>query len=548
LLSSQTILKREINDYSKGDKLSRIFIGFCVAVLFIGCSSTVPKLPTLLDEDTNLSIPSGPADISVLPFENKTGNPKLNWLRTAFSATMSVRLRVKQGLVSTDGSYVRRMMEDQGLKPSTTLDRETAIGLSGLLYTESIMTGSFSGEENALTLMASRISGESGEVIKTSSTLIKKNNRSQAVNHLIDLLYGVDTPNINTNGDGALTADSRARFRDRTLRSGRSNIEMPVPLELITSADMEKAVRVYRQTVEANPDFSDAHFSLGYAYDKQGKMDQALTAYRQAVTLDPFNADYLYTLGYVYERRNNYRDAIESYAAALALTPDDPDIAFALGYAYEQMGEYAEAIYAYQRAIQVNPDDHDAHHGLAKVFETSGRLPDALDQYQKLMNIEPENKSIMETYGAIANKIQNWPKVITVYEKLLSLEPEEVSFSRVLANAYRRDGQSGKAIKSYRKVILLSPSSTGAYTSLGNMYVKGKQYNKAVEQYRTALKISPTSSTLYYNMGNVLMAQKDYRGAMDAYVGYIENDPDGKYAESIRTKIEDLRFRIMTQE
>jgi tetratricopeptide (TPR) repeat protein len=80
------------------------------------------------------------------------------------------------------------------------------------------------------------------------------------------------------------------------------------------------------------------------------------------------------------------------------------------------------------------------------------------------------------------------------------------------------------------------------------MYVKGKQYNKAVEQYRTALKISPTSSTLYYNMGNVLMAQKDYRGAMDAYVGYIENDPDGKYAESIRTKIEDLRFRIMTQE
>ena len=123
-----------------------------------------------------------------------------------------------------------------------------------------------------------------------------------------------------------------------------------------------------------------------------------------------------------------------------------------------------------------------------------------------------------------------------------------MSFHRILARAYRQNGKWDKAIGSYQQVIKLLPSSTAAYTNLGYIFVKTKKYNKAVEQYRLALKIAPSSSTLYYNLGNVLMAQKDYRGAMDAYVGYIEHAPNGKYEAKIRTKIEDLRFKIMTQE
>ena len=532
----------------KGDILERFFIGICVAMVLIGCGSTVPKQSATLGDEINIDPPSGPADIAVLPFENKTGNPKLNWLRTAFSATMSVRIRVKQGLVTTDGSFVRSIMDEQDLKPSGVLNQETVIGLSGLLYAESIVTGAFEGEEKSLILTASMISGETGEVIKSATTLIANNHRSRAVNHLIDVLYGVAISETYMNRDGNLPAETRTRFRNRVRIPGRMNIEMPAPLELNTPADIENAIRVYRQTVEANPDFSDAYFSLGYAYDKQGDIDNALTAYRQAVTLNPLNADYLYTLGYVYERRKVYRDAVDAYATALALTPDDADIAFALGYAHEQMGEYSEAIKAYQHAIKVNPEDHDAHHGLAAAYETSGRLKEALDQYQQVMKDQSDNEILMETYGAIAYKLQNWPEVVFAYEKLSQVEPDEVSFHRILARAYRQNGKWDKAIGSYHQVIKLLPSSTAAYTSLGYIFVKTKKYNKAVEQYRLALKTAPSSSTLYYNLGNVLMAQKDYRGAMDAYVGYIEHAPNGKYEAKIRTKIEDLRFKIMMQE
>lgn len=533
--------------WREGEKLRHVLTTICVLTILAGCGSTVPKDTTVVTDPVESVQPTGPADMAVLPFENKTGDRKLNWLRTAFSATMAVRLRVKQGLVTSDGSFVRSIMDEEGLPPKDTLTKSEAIGLSGLLYAENILVGSFDGEEESLTLNATIISGETGDVVSTATTSVQNNNRSRAVNHLIDLLYGVAISD-NAEIDAGARDEARKRFRNRTRPPGRINLDMPAPLDLNTPDDITKAIRVYRQTVESNPDFADAHFSLGYAYDKQGETDKALTAYRQAVTLDPLNADYLYTLGFIYERRKEYREAIEAYAAALALTPDDADIAFALGYAHEQMGEYSEAIKAYQHAIEVNPDDHDAHHGLAATYQTSGRLNEALEQYKKVLEADPDDTSMLETYGAIAYKLRKWPEVASVYEKLTVEAPNEVSFHRILANAYRQQGRTDKAIAAYRDVIRLNPDDTGAYTSLGNIFVKTKQYDKAVEQYRAGLKAGSSSPILYYNIGNVLMAQKDYRGAMEAYVGYIENAPDGKYAESIRDKIEDLRFKIMTEE
>jgi tetratricopeptide (TPR) repeat protein len=519
-------------------------------ILLTGCSATVSHRPATPEASPVPTTLSEPADIAVFPFENRTGDASLNWLRTALSATLSVRLKEKRGFTTVDGSFIRQAMTDQGMEPSAILSREQAISMSGLLFAESLVTGVFEGKENALTLTASLISGETGEVKKTASLPVSHNDRSGAINALIDLLTREGSPEpdpLLTSASSAPLPPARSRIRNPRPQMD-AVIGTAVPLPLDTPDQIEQAIRLYRQTLESNPDFPDAHFALGYAYEKQGDAAKALAAYRQAVILNPLNADYLYTLAYAYERRRDYRQAIKTYKEALAITPNDAEIAFSLGYAHEQIGEYAEAISAYKHAIALNPADYDAHQGLASVYEASGQLSQALEQYRELMTIQPAEMSFVKTFSAIAVRLQRWEEAIAACQTLIQRNPEDLEAYEMLAQACRAQGDTGRAIAVYQEIIRLAPARSAAYTNLGNIYVRLKQYDRAVQQYRAGLKADPASSILYYNLGTVLVVQKDYRGALDAYTRYLKLEPDGPYAETVEKKIEDLRFKAMTEQ
>lgn len=525
--------------------MKKYAILLCCLWMVAGCGSTVPRGSDISAEHTERVAPpdmSRPADVAVLPFENRTGNKGLNWLRTAISATVTVRLKEQLGWTTLDGAFVRQTMADQEVVASGRLTPDVAIGLSGGLFAESLITGYFEGREKDLTISAVHISGETGQVLRSATRKAGQSDRNMAINRIIMALT-TETPVEPLPVTAIVPRGARTRTRVKIDR----HVELPEMFNLETTEQIDDAIRTYRRALDENPEFADAHFALGYAYDKQGNMDKALMSYRQAVTLNPLNADYLYSLGYTYERKKELRQAVESYEAALAVKPDDVDVAFALGYAHEQLGQYAEAIEAYKKAIELKPDDYDAYYGLATTYESSGQLNDAFTTYQQVVTMNSENIPAYKTLGAISVKLQRWDAVIDIYNRLIKENSEDVDAHRALADAYKNTGRLKQAISTYQQITRLTPKSSASFTNLGNLYVKNKQYDQAITQYRQALKVNPKAELVNYNLGNVLVAQKQYRAAIDAYVGYLRIAPKGKYAQKARDKVEDLRFRIMSQ-
>ncbi|MBI1823194.1 MAG: tetratricopeptide repeat protein [Nitrospirae bacterium] len=49
----------------------------------------------------------------------------------------------------------------------------------------------------------------------------------------------------------------------------------------------EKAINALEKAVEANPEYKEAYYLLGYAYYEKGKMDLSREAFNQAYELDP---------------------------------------------------------------------------------------------------------------------------------------------------------------------------------------------------------------------------------------------------------------------
>ncbi|SVC19802.1 uncharacterized protein METZ01_LOCUS272656, partial [marine metagenome] len=389
--------------------------------VFVACGGTVPKQGQMVDtlpSTSSAPVGSGPADVAVLPFENRTGDQELNWLRVTISATMSVRFRELKGWIVADGSFVRRMMAGEQMSPEGTLDPETVIGLSGVLFAETLISGAFEGKESELTVTATHYSGETGEALKTATRTVENNNRSDLIDQVIEDLTREEVPapvmteNRNTGTLHFLGPIGRTRTRTRV---DRLTIRLPTLFQMDTPEQINRAIRLYSRALELNPNYADAHFALGYAFDKQGDRDKALASYRKAATLEPLNADYLFLLGYTYERNKDIRNAIDAYGKALTTKPDDADIAFSLGYVYEQVGQYTEAIEAYSRAIELNPGDYDSYYGLASVYESSGRLREAMKSFQQVVTLKPEEEAPLRTLGAVAVKLDRWDEVVRSY-------------------------------------------------------------------------------------------------------------------------------------
>lgn len=481
----------------------------CCLFILVGCGATVPQ-----QTETKVNRPDSvfptrpePADVAVLPFKNQTGDPELDFLGTTISATMAVGLAQQKAWSVAGGSLVREKLADQKWRSAATIEEETAISLSGVLRVETPITGVFQGKERDLTVTATYISGETGKVIRSVTEKARNNDQFVLINRLIAGLTEEKQPKSAMASHEQPTGSSlplgpigRTRTRTRT-RIDLSSVGLPTIFRMETPEQIEKSIQIYQRALETDPNFAEAYFTLGYAYDRQGDLDKAIASYRQAVMLNPLKSDYLYLLGYTYERKKELSQAIDAYEKALKIT-SDADIAFSLGYVHEQMGQYAESTKAFSQAIEMKPDDYDAYYGLASAYEKSGRLQEALSSFQQVVKLKPDEEVPIRTLGAIAHKMARWDEVIDAFEWLIVQNPDEVGSHRILASAYKAKGQDQKLIGAYTEIIRLDPSSSVAYTNLGNIYVRLKDYNKGVSQYRAGIKATPEFELLHYNLGS----------------------------------------------
>src|SRR5262245_35268850 len=99
----------------------------------------------------------------------------------------------------------------------------------------------------------------------------------------------------------------------------------------------------------------------------------AREAYRQALEVDPHYADAHVNLGRLLHEAGEVHAALIHYRAALAVRPADATAAFNVGVALEDLASTGEAIDAYRAAINSQPANADAHYNLARLLEQTGR-------------------------------------------------------------------------------------------------------------------------------------------------------------------------------
>ena len=87
------------------------------------------------------------------------------------------------------------------------------------------------------------------------------------------------------------------------------------------------------------------------------------------------------------------------------------------------------------------------------------------------------------------------------------------------------------------KEYTLNPLQAAKELKVGVFYMKKGSYKAAVRRFEEATKWDPNSAEAYLRLGEAHSKAGDQKAAHDAWKKYLELEPDGKNAASIRKKI-----------
>jgi len=130
----------------------------------------------------------------------------------------------------------------------------------------------------------------------------------------------------------------------------------------------KKEISEYNEALRIDPNFAEAHFNLGVAYQEKGKLKEAIAEYEKALQIYPKYLEAHNNLGILYFRRGMLDQALAEYQRTIEIKPDYAKGYYNIGSVYREKNKIDEAITSFQKALEINPSFGEAHYCLAVMY------------------------------------------------------------------------------------------------------------------------------------------------------------------------------------
>ena len=121
------------------------------------------------------------------------------------------------------------------------------------------------------------------------------------------------------------------------------------------AGEHEKAERLYRDVIRADPLNFEAHHRLAFLHGQRGQWEQAQIVMGRAIELNPRAADAHFLRGSALQKLERHEEAMACFDRALALHPA-PEVRLNRAASLYRLHRYAEAGDDYSRILELAPD------------------------------------------------------------------------------------------------------------------------------------------------------------------------------------------------
>jgi protein O-mannosyl-transferase len=159
---------------------------------------------------------------------------------------------------------------------------------------------------------------------------------------------------------------------------------------LLDQGRNEESLACYARALEVSPEVPDVHSFMGFALMRLNRFSQAIPHTRRALELKPDYVPAMNDLGVMLAITGNREEALRYLQRATDLAPKNANIRYNLAYALAQQNEFDKAETEYTRVLEINPRTAKAHVGLAELLQRRGRADEAIEHYRQAVSLMPK--------------------------------------------------------------------------------------------------------------------------------------------------------------
>lgn len=422
-------------------------------------------------------------NVLVFPFDNRSGNPDLDWLE--YGVPAGVGFDITQDLfLSVPGAdqwmaRLRREGFGDGLGVPLTLKRSTA----DRLHADHFVSGVIDDSSGTPRVTVSLYETERGKLLQERSY----------------------------EGTDAL------ELADRISRQLRHDLELPVQhiedtpdlpvAELLTTE--AAAFRAYVAGEEA------AVKRLDYAGAAEG--------WEAAVQAD---STFAFAWLRLFEARTLLNDAGSGQAAlekAMGLLYRLPE---RVQYPIKAMNywlirrDLERAIATTEMWAELFPDDVDAHLGLAQFYVMKARTADAILELERVLELDPGRVEQLQTISTLYQSEAEYAIALEYLRRYAEAAPDDPGAFSAIGDLQRQLGDHAAARESFNRSLAIDPGDVGALIRLGQLHQDLGEFTEAERGFAEALNAGTTPDERAA-AHDALRGYNVFRGRMDVAIVHL---------------------------
>jgi tetratricopeptide (TPR) repeat protein len=319
--------------------------------------------------------------IWVLPFENNSTQPGLDWIGASFPDILNARLS-SAGFLTIRREDRRYAMQHLGLPADFHPTQATAYRIAQTLDADYVVFGNYTVANGRIQATA-RVLDMHGPSM--GATLQQEGNLDQLINIEDSLAWKV-----------AMQIDPDLNLEEQTFLAASRDLRLDAfenYIRGLVEPGVDERIGHLTKAVQLSPGYVQAWFALGQAYFDNQQYDQAQAAFAKVPTGGRLSLEAMFYSGLSDLYTGNYASAQTSFTSIASVLPL-PEVLNNEGIAFNRRGLNGTAFF--KRVVEMNPQNADYWFNLAVSERRQKNYTAALNAVAHCLTLHPQDEEAQD--------------------------------------------------------------------------------------------------------------------------------------------------------
>ena len=158
---------------------------------------------------------------------------------------------------------------------------------------------------------------------------------------------------------------------------------------LCETGDLSASIASFEKAILIKPDYAEALYNLGVAYQKLDQPDMAIETYKKAIAIQHAYPTAHHNLGIIYFQKDQMNSAIKSFEWAIAYSPNYSEAIRNLGSALQKINQFDEAKKQFEKVISLDSEYAQAYEDLGILCQIINLPNEASSYFEKALKVNP---------------------------------------------------------------------------------------------------------------------------------------------------------------